>query len=148
MADQPGADLSQITPDQFAELVAGASDSEIADTIHQVGTEPTLERIFKGFEERFRPDRAQGVDEVIQFVVTDDGTQHPYVVSIKAGSCTTSKGTADDPKAALETDLVSFAKLVTGQADGIRLFMARKLKVAGDLMFAQRIMGFFDRPGT
>lgn len=148
MADQQEADLSQITPDQFAQLVAGASDSEIADTIHQIGTEPTLDRIFEGFVERFRPDRAQGVDEDVQFVVSDDGAEHPYVVSIRGGSCTTKKGTVDDPKTTLETDLVSFVKLVTGQADGVRLFMTRKLKVAGDLMFAQRILGFFDRPET
>lgn len=143
---QQESDLSQVTPDQFAQLVAQASDSEIADLVHAVGTGPTLDRIFRGFEQRFRADKAQGVNEDIQFVITDDGTEHPYLVSIRDGSCKASGGTADEPKTTLTTDLVSFCKLVAGQAEGVQLFMTRKLKVSGDLMFSQRIMTFFHRP--
>jgi putative sterol carrier protein len=147
MAEQQ-VDLTEVTPDQFAELIAQSSDQEIAETIHAVGTGQTLTRIFEGFKERFRADKAQGVDEDVQFVVTDAGEEHPYSVSIKDGSCTTKEGRVDDPKTTLTTDLVSFCKLIAGQADGVRLFMSGKLKVSGDLMFAQRIMTFFDRPGA
>jgi len=40
-------------------------------------------------------------------------------------------------------DLVTFVRLIMGQAQGPQLFMTGKLKVAGDLMFAQRVSGFF-----
>jgi putative sterol carrier protein len=147
MAEQQ-VDLTQVTPDQFAELIAQSSDEEIVQTIRAVGVKQTLTRIFGGFEERFRPDKAQGVNEDVQFVVTDDGEEHPFSVSIKDGSCSTKEGRVDDPKTTLTTDLVSFCQLIAGQADGVRLFMSGKLKVSGDLMFAQRIMTFFDRPGA
>jgi putative sterol carrier protein len=145
MSDQ--FDPSVISPEQFAEMVAAATDDQqIAEAIHAVGTEPTLDRIFEGFEERFRPDKAEGVDAEIQFTITDDGTDHAYVVAVRDGTCTANRGTASSPKTALSTDLVSFVKLVTGQADGVQLFMTRKLKVSGDLMFSQRIMTFFEAP--
>jgi putative sterol carrier protein len=145
MAEQETG-LGEVTPEQFAQLIAQANDEEIVETIHAVGTEQTLDRVFKGFEERFRPDKAQGVSEDIQFVVTDGGEEHPYSVAIKDGSCTATRGRADDPKTTLTTDLVSFCKLIAGQAEGVQLFMTGKLKISGDLMFAQRIMSFFDRP--
>ena len=40
-------------------------------------------------------------------------------------------------------DLVTFVRLIMGQAQGPQLFMTGKLKVAGDLMFAQRVSAFF-----
>lgn len=143
---QGGIDPSAISPEQFAEMIANASDDEIVGAIGAVGVEPTLDRVFQGFEERFQADKAQDVQADIQFVVTADGTEHPYVVSINNGTCTTTRGKADDPKTALTTDLVSFLKLVTGNAQGVQLFMTGKLKISGDIMFSQRLMTFFQPP--
>ena len=143
MADQQ---LNTVTPEQFAELVKNASDEDIATVIHQVGTKETLDRIFEGFEERFIPEKAEGVTADILFVIKDGETEYPYTVSIADGKCSTKDETTEDPKTALTTDLVSFAKLITGKEDGVRLFMGGKLRVSGDLMFSQRIMTFFNRP--
>jgi putative sterol carrier protein len=142
----PDISPNEITPEQFAEMVKVASDEEIGSTIRSAGTQEVLDRIFSGMQQRFVPAKAQGVDAAIQFVVTDDGTEHPYQVLVKDGSCTAGRGRADDPKTAIITDVVSFAKLVAGQAQGPQLFMAGKLKVSGDLMFSQRVMTFFDQP--
>jgi putative sterol carrier protein len=147
MSDQqPTLDPSEISAEQFAQLVAGATDDQIEDSIHMVGTERTLDCIFEGFEERFQPDKAEGVDADIQFVVTDRGAEYPYRVSIRHGASSARRGPADSPKVTLTTALVPFTKLVTGQAGGMQLFMTERLKVSGDLMFAPRIMGFFDPP--
>jgi putative sterol carrier protein len=145
MADQQ---IDAITPEQFAELVANASDEEIAEVIHAVGTKQTLDRVFQGFEERFIPAKAEGVTADVLFVIKDGETELPYTVSIGDGKCTTKDEAAANPKTTLTTDFVSFVKLVTGKEDGVRLFMGGKLRIAGDLMFAQRIMTFFDRPGS
>ncbi len=139
-------DPSNIGPDEFASLVANKSDGDIEETIRSVGTEATLDRIFKGFEERFRADKAEGVDDDIQFLIKDGDEEHPYVVGIHDGKCTTERATADDPKTTLSLKLVPFVKLITGQADGMKMFMTRKLKLKGDVMFAQRVLTFFDRP--
>jgi putative sterol carrier protein len=142
----PVIDPTQVTPEQFAELVANADDEQIAQVVRSTGTEAVLDRIFEGMEQRFLPDKAQGVDAVVQFVITDEGNEHPYAVKISNGTCSIDKERADSPKVTITTDIVSFSKLVTGQAQGPQLFMAGKLKVSGDLMFSARIMNFFDRP--
>lgn len=142
----PEFDPTEMTPEQFAQLVAGATDDQIAEGIRTVGTERALERIFANFPGRFQPEKAQGVEAVIQWIVTDQGEEHPFFISIKGGSATSGSGRADAPKVTLTVGLVPFAKLVTGQANGMQMFLTGKLKVVGDLMFAPRIMTFFEPP--
>lgn len=141
-------DPSQISPDEFAQLVGNASDDQIEDVIHSVGTQKTLARIFQGFEERFRPDKAEGVNENVQFLIKDGDEEHAWVVGIHDGKCETSEQKVDDAKTTLSMKLVPFVKLVTGHADGMKMFMTRKLKLSGDMMFAQRVLTFFDRPSS
>lgn len=144
MADN--VELAQVTPEQFAQFVSQANDDDIAATIRAAGVEQVLERIFTGMKERFVPDKAQDVDAEIQWVITDDGAEHPYLTIIHGGRCEVKKERSDRPRAALTTDIVSFAKLITGRAQGPQLFMAGNLKVAGDLMFSARITSFFATP--
>jgi putative sterol carrier protein len=149
VSDQiPAFDPEQISPEQFAQLIAGASDEQIEQGIRTVGTERSLERIFQGFPERFQPDKAEGVEADVQWVVTDEGQEFPHVIAIKGGECTTRLGRADAPKVTLTVPLVPFTKLVTGQANGMQMFMTGRLKVSGDLMFAPRIMNFFRPPSA
>src|SRR5918996_1763784 len=74
-----GIDPSQISPEDFAQMVSNADDAQIEQAIRGVGTEPTLDRIFKGFEERFKPEKAEGVTADIQWIIKDEGQEHPYV---------------------------------------------------------------------
>lgn len=141
-----GVDPSQVSPEEFAGLVANTDDAQLVEILHAVGSEKVLDRIFEGMKERFRPDRAAGVDATIGFVVTDDGSEYPYAVKIANGTCEVEKRAPEGAKVTIRTDAVSFAKLVTGQADGPKLFMQGKLKLSGDMMFSMRIMSFFDRP--
>lgn len=145
MTDQP-ISAQDITPEQFAELVRSASDEDIVSVVHATGTEAVLDRIFQGMKDRFLSDRAAAVTANVQFVIVDDGTEHPYFVKIAQGSCETGGGTVDDARTTITTDLVSFTRLVSGQAQGPQLFMSGKLKVAGDLMFSAQIMNFFETP--
>lgn len=145
MSDQP-ISAQDITPEQFAELVRGASDEDILATVRATGTEAVLDRIFEGMQERFQPEKAAAVTADVGFVITDEGTEHPYYAKIANGACETGRGTVDSPRTTITTDLVSFTRLISGQAQGPQLFMAGKLKVAGDLMFSAQIMNYFDPP--
>jgi putative sterol carrier protein len=145
VADQ-GFDPSSVTPEEFASLVANADDDQIADVVHAVGTKEVLDRIFEGMEERFLPEKAQGVDAKVQFVVTDEGEEYPYGVEFSNGTCKTQAGPVDSPKVTITTGVVPFAKMIGGQAEGTQLFMRGQLRAQGDLMFATRLMTFFDRP--
>jgi putative sterol carrier protein len=138
--------IAEVTPEEFAALVAQASDDQIADVIHSVGTKEVLDRVFQGMGERFLPEKAEGIEATAQFTITDQGAEFPYTIKIADGSCTVSEGPADSPKVTITTDVVSFANMIAGQAEGTQLFMTGKLRAAGDLMFATRMMTFFDRP--
>jgi putative sterol carrier protein len=145
VADQ-GFDPSSVTPEEFAGLVANAEDEQIADVIHAVGTKEVLDRIFQGMQERFLPEKAQGVDAKVQFVITDEGREYPYGVEFANGTCKAEAGQIDSPKVTITTSVVPFAKMIGGQAEGTQLFMRGQLRAQGDLMFATRLMTFFDRP--
>lgn len=145
MADM-GIDPSNVTPEEFATLVANAEDEQIADVIHAVGTKDVMDRVFEGMQERFLPEKAQGVDAKVQFVITDEGQEYPYGVEFANGTCKTAPGTVDSPKVTLTVGAVPFAKMIGGQAEGTQLFMRGQLRAQGDLMFATRLMTFFDRP--
>lgn len=146
MAEQQSIDLTQITPEQFAQMVKEASDEDIQAAFESVGTDKVLGRVFEGMQERFVPEKAQGVDADIQWVITEGDDRHEYVAAIHGGKCEIRKGSVDDPKVSLTMEPVTFAKLVTGQAQGPQLFMAGKLKVSGDVMFSARITNFFEQP--
>jgi putative sterol carrier protein len=132
-----------VTPEQFAALIKGASDEQIVETVRQSGTKEVLDRTFQGMQQAFAPEQAKGVDAVIQWVVADDGEEHAYTLTIKDGTCRMEPGPAESPRVTLSTDLVSFLRLIAGQAQGPQLFFSGKLKVTGDLMFSQQVSTFF-----
>jgi putative sterol carrier protein len=132
--------------DDLTQLTEG-SDDEIAQKIHDAGTEQVLGAVFTGMQERFQPDRASGVDAQVQWLVSDGGEEHAYVVTVKDGTCSAESGQAESPRVTLGTDVVSFAKLMAGKAVGPQLYMTGKLKIQGDLMLAQRLTTFFAPPG-
>jgi putative sterol carrier protein len=82
----------------------------------------------------------------VQWVVTDQGQDHPYRVSIRNGKCEAARGRADSPRVTFTLALVPFLRLISGQENGVQLFMKGALKVAGDLMFSQRVQTFFATP--
>jgi putative sterol carrier protein len=146
MSDAVLFDPSQVSAEEFARLVGVASDEQLGTAIRAIGTARVLDRIFQQMQERFLPERAAGVEAEVQFVIRDDEEEHPYRVGIGAGGCTVQRGQATRPRVTLNVQLVSFAKLVTGWAEGPALFMSGRLTVSGDIGLALRLLGFFDRP--
>lgn len=104
---------------------------------------PELDEIFQGMQERFQPDRASGVDARIQWLIKDGDEEQPYAVTIRDGSLSWERGTAENPTVTLSTDRESFTAMMTGKAQGAALYMAGKLRIQGDLMLAQRMATFF-----
>src|SRR2546423_13694185 len=129
MSEQ-GPDLGnmmELSAEDFAKLVVAADDPQIEEVVRRTGTQQVLDRIFQQFADRFRADKAGGVDADVQFVVTDEGQGYEYVVGIHSGACDTRQGKADNPKTTLSLALVPFVRLVAGQANGVQLFMTGKL---------------------
>lgn len=144
MPDDQGA--LDISPQDFARLVHGAGDEEIRTVVRGLGTEAVLDRVFEQMVDHFVPEKAKGVDSIIQFVVTDDEAEHPYAVTVRSGTCSTSPGRVEQPTVTLRMDLVPFLRLVAGQARGPVLYMTGKLKVTGNPMVAAGVSSFFEPP--
>ena len=145
-------DVDAMTPEDFAALVRRSSDSDLAATIAQAGEQRVLERVFETIPERLRASAAAAVEATMSFrILSSDrtsGVVHEHALTISRGTCRHTSGAPAEFRAGITCDVVTFSKLITGQANEITLFLRRKLKVAGDLAFAQGFLRYFDRPGA
>jgi putative sterol carrier protein len=146
MPSAQGFDPATVSAEEFSRLVGTMSEEQLAETIHGIGTRRVLDRVFEQMGARFRPEHATGVDAESQFVIRDGTEEHPYLVAIRGGRCEVRPERGMEPRVTLVAELLPFVKLVTGHAEGANLFMTGKLRVAGDLVFALRLLSFFDRP--
>ena len=139
-------DVEAMTPEDFAALVKRSSDSDLAATIAQAGEERVLNRVFDTIPERLKASAASSVNDTMSFRITSGDRMYPHGLRIANGTCTHIEGAVDEFRAGVTCDIVTFSKLLTGQASEITLFIRRKLKIAGDLAFAQGFLRYFDRP--
>ncbi len=139
-------DVDTMTPEDFAALVKRSSDNDLAETIRQAGEERVLERVFSTIPDRLKSSAASSVNDTMSFRITSGDTTYSHGLRIANGTCTHISGPVEDFRAGVTCDMVTFSKLLTGQGSEITLFLRRKLKIAGDLAFAQGFLRYFDRP--
>ncbi len=90
----------------------------------------------------FIPEKAQGVDAVIQFKFTGAEPGDWYAI-IKDGKVNVERGDHPSPKMTLTADSADYVKIFTGELDGMQAFMQGKIKLAGDLNLAMKLMQMF-----
>jgi putative sterol carrier protein len=143
--------MSQIDASDFSSLkhaVEQKSNEELVSSIQRQdgGVDGVLEKVFTGMSESFNPGKAAGQQAVVQYeIAAPDGT-HEYAMRIADGRCEIENGRAESPRVTIRIGLADFLRLITGGANGMQLFMTGKLKVSGDLFFAQTYQSWFDRP--
>jgi putative sterol carrier protein len=143
--------MSQIDATDFASLSAAVeqqSNEELLAAIQNSpgGIDEFIDKVFAGMQQAFNPSKAGDQKATIQYELgVPDGTRE-YVMRIADGRCEWERGTATDPRVTIKVALVDFLRLITGKANGVQLFMTGKLKVSGDLFFAQSYQAWFDRP--
>jgi putative sterol carrier protein len=104
--------------------------------------DPTIADFMTRMSEAFIPEKATGIDAIIQLKLT--GAQAAaYYVTIKDAKCTLSPGEAPTAKLTLSADADNFVKIFTGQMDGMQAFMQGKLKLSGDMSLAMKLMSLF-----
>jgi putative sterol carrier protein len=134
MADDPRTML--------AEAVKGKSDDEIVQLLKDFGgVEQTLDMTFEGMKTALNPDTA--VDCVVGYSLTDSGNTYNYAVIIKDKTCTYEKREPADARVTLGMSVPDYLRLISGDLDGMQAFMQGKLKLQGDMMFAQQIQTMF-----
>ena len=90
--------------------------------------------------------KAAGQQAVVQYEISAPDGTHEYAMRIADGRCEIDQGRAESPRVTIRIGLGDFLHLITGAANGMQLFMTGKLKVSGDLFFAQTYQSWFDRP--
>jgi putative sterol carrier protein len=133
----------------FASMVREASDEQLAAGL-AANREPLLQEIFRRMPEQFDPERAAGVDAVVEWRIRnpDTGGHDAWHLTMRAGSCQVAAGPAEWPTVIYEIDPIDFVRLITGNASGPKLFLFGRLKIRGNLLLAARMPGFFRIPGA
>jgi putative sterol carrier protein len=102
----------------------------------------TVQELMKRMPRAFRPEKAQGVDTVLQFHLTGEGGGD-WIATIKDGQCTVVEGVAENPDMTLTADAQDYRDLFTGKSNAMQAFMQGKLRLQGDLMQAMKIPEYF-----
>ncbi|HEX8992294.1 MAG TPA: SCP2 sterol-binding domain-containing protein [Anaerolineales bacterium] len=89
------------------------------------------------------PEKAAGVDAVIHFKFTGAEAGEWNAV-IKDSKAEVAQGIPHfKPTMTLTADSSDFVKMFTGELDGMQAFMQGKIKLAGDLNLAMKLMQMF-----
>jgi putative sterol carrier protein len=124
------------------------SNEELVAAIQQQegGANGVLGQVFAGMVDSFNPAKAAGQEATVQYEISAPDGTHEWAMRIADGRCEVEPGRAESPRVTIRIGLADFLRLITGKANGMQLFMTGKLKVSGDLFFAQTYQGWFDRP--
>ena len=129
--------------EELAALIEGKSDDEINASVAERGTEKVLGQIFEYMAGRFQPERAGNQSAVIGWDITSPEGTHSYQLRVADGTCTAVPGNAEAARVTLGMALPDFLRFLTGKLDGMQAFMTGKLKLSGDMMFAQSMQAWF-----
>lgn len=102
----------------------------------------TVADLMSKMPKAFLPEKAPGLDAVIQFKFSG-AEAGEWFATVKNDKCTVEKGTHPTPKMTLSADSSDYVKIFTGELDGMQAFMGGKLKLAGDLNLAMKLMTMF-----
>ena len=87
---------------------------------------------------RFKPDKAKGIDTVVQLDIK--GPQGgSWTVTIKDQMMQVKDGTTPSPKLTVEMAEADFLDLVNGKLKGTTAFFTGKLKLKGDIAMALKL---------
>ncbi len=129
--------------EELAAMIQGKSDDEINAGVADLGTEKVLGQIFEFMTTTFQPDKAAGQSAVIGWDITSPEGTHSYQLKVADGTCSAAASSGDAARVTLGMALPDFLRFITGQLDGMQAFMTGKLKLSGDMMFAQSMQAWF-----
>ena len=146
-------DTSAFAPEDFAKLIAAASDAELAEIVNGPQRKQVLGEIFRRMADHVEPEKARGTDAVVHFKILDrpeelGGGYDHFEVVFDGGGCTAGDQPEREPKVTIKVGAVNFLKLAANQASWPTLFMTGKLKLEGDVILASRLTGFFRIPSA
>jgi putative sterol carrier protein len=105
-------------------------------------TDVTLQQMMEHMPEAFVPDRAVGINAVVQcrFTGSEAGD---WMITIQDGKCSVAPGTNPKPQMTLTMDSQDYKNLALGKLNGMTAFMQGKIKVSGDIALAMKFTNLF-----
>ncbi|MGE5221217.1 MAG: SCP2 sterol-binding domain-containing protein [Omnitrophica WOR_2 bacterium] len=107
-----------------------------------MATEVSIQQLMAGMPRAFIPEKATGVNTVIQYHLTG-AEGGDWVVKIHDGQCTVEPGATPAPNLTLTADAQDYKDIITGKTNAMAAFMQGKVKLAGDLNMAMKLTSFF-----
>lgn len=126
-------------------LIEGRSDQEIASEVQKQGVDTVLGQVFGAMAAAFVPVAAAGQSAIVQYDVTAPDGVHGYQLKCAGGKCVVHKANGEAARVTLSLALPDFLRLIGGKLDGMQAFMSGKLRLGGDMMFAQTMQTWFKR---
>jgi len=103
----------------------------------------TVSQLMEKMPGAFIPEKAQGVNAVVHFKFTGVEAGE-WNAAIKDGKVAVGQGApAGQANMTLTADSQDYVKIFTGELDGMQAFMQGKIKLAGDLNLAMKLMQMF-----
>lgn len=103
-----------------------------------------VKEIFDKMPQAMVPERAAGLNAIIQLNLTGEGGGN-WRVKIVNSQLTVEKDEAASPDLTLGMNASDYVALTKGEANPMGLFMAGKIKVAGNMSLAMKFQDLFDR---
>lgn len=129
---------------ELTEFLAKATDDEIRALATSVGVDQVLDRVFEQMRDRFRPEAVAGQDAVVRWDLRTPAGDRTFYMVVRDGGFSVGDEPSDHaPRVMLGLDLADFLRLVTGQLDGMQAFMSGRLRLSGDMLFAQNVESWF-----
>lgn len=137
-------DSSNVEPAQLAKVVDGKSDAEI-NKAFEGKYEQVCSQIGEAMKVRFVPQNAAGQTAVIQYDITAPDGVHTFQLKVADGKCDLLPGKTEPARVTLAFAFPDLLRFVAGKLDGMQAFFTGKLKLSGDVVFAQAVQKWFAR---
>lgn len=104
--------------------------------------EITIEELMNRMPKAFLPEKAEGVEAVIQFHFSGDEAGD-WVATIGDGQCIVDQGTTEEATMTLRADSQDYKDIILGKLDPMTAFMQQKVKLTGNLNMALGLTKYF-----
>lgn len=103
----------------------------------------SIPEVIDSYPRRFKPEKAEGVEGVVQMHFTGDGGGHYFMV-IEDQTVTVQEGTYDHPTMSVTAPAEAWLALNNGEAGPMALLMQGKLKFSGSMPMALKFRSLFE----
>lgn len=102
----------------------------------------SVQEIFASIGDNFKPDKAEGVDAIFQFVLTGDNGGN-YWIKVANKQAEVHEGENPAPTMVITATANDYLGVVNGDINPMSAFMQGKIKVKGEMALALKLQALF-----